>query len=166
MAPAGVQVSTNPDTFVRLYTPDAIGLLQDIKNEHLTYMVWKKAPVEINGKIKQKMKVVNVKTTKEDFLALMKEEIVKFKDHVERVKNQYNQFKQLKEILPSNHAMVQMDFAEDYKCQSQDEIQSAYWNATQVTLLCTTKKKTLCSIRALSLFPMSLPITLQLFSLS
>ena len=64
----------------------------------------------------------------------MKEEIVEFKDHVERVKNQYNQFKQLKEILPSNHAMVQMDFAEDYKCQSQDEIQSAYWNATQVTL--------------------------------
>ena len=129
-----VQVSTNPDTFVRLDTPDAIGLLQDIKNEYLTYMVWKKVPVEINGKTKEKMKIVNVKTTKEDFLALMKEVIVEFKDHVERVKNQYNQVKQLKEILPSNHAMVQMDFAEDYKCQSQDEIQSAYWNATQVTL--------------------------------
>ena len=27
-----------------------------------------------------------------------------------------------------------MDFAEDYKCQSQDEIQSAYWNTTQVTI--------------------------------
>ena len=120
--------------FVRLDTPDAIGLLQDIKNEHLTYMVWKKVPVEINGKTKEKMNIVNVKTTKEDLLALMKEEIVEFKDHVERVKNQYNQVKQLKEILPSNHAMVQMDFAEDYKCQSQDEIQSAYWNATQVTL--------------------------------
>ena len=51
---AGVQVSTNPDTFVRLDTPDAIGLLQDIKNEHLTYMVWKKVPVEINGKTKEK----------------------------------------------------------------------------------------------------------------
>ena len=131
---AGVQVSTNPDTFVRLDTPDAIGLLQDIKNEHLTYMVWKKVPVEINGKTKEKMKIINVKTTKEDFLALMKEEIVEFMDHVERVKNQYNQVKQLKEILPSNQAMVQMDFAEDYKCQSQDEIQSAHWNATQVTL--------------------------------
>ena len=131
---AGVQVSTDPDTFVCLDTPDAVGLLQDIKNEHLTYMVWKKVPVEINGKTKEKMKIVKVKKTKEDFLALMKEEIVEFKDHVERVKNQYNQVKQLKEILPSNHAMVQMDFAEDYKCQSQDEIQSAYWNATQVTL--------------------------------
>ena len=91
-------------------------------------------PVEINGKIKEKMKIVNVKTIKEDFLVLTKEEIVEFKDHVEGVKNQYNQVKQLKEILPSNQAMVQMDFAEDYKCQSQDEIQSAYWNATQVTL--------------------------------
>ena len=30
--------------------------------------------------------------------------------------------------------MVQMDFAEDYKCHSQNEMESAYWNATQVTL--------------------------------
>ena len=37
---AGVQVSTNPDTFVRLDTPDAIGLLENIMSEHLTYKVW------------------------------------------------------------------------------------------------------------------------------
>ena len=42
--------------------------------------------------------------------------------------------KRLKEILPNNNVLVQMDFAEDYKCQSQDEIQSAYWNTTQVTI--------------------------------
>ena len=27
-----------------------------------------------------------------------------------------------------------MDFAEDYRCRSQDEIQSAYWSPTQVTI--------------------------------
>ena len=27
-----------------------------------------------------------------------------------------------------------MDFAEDYRCRSQEEIQSAYWSQTQVTI--------------------------------
>lgn len=27
-----------------------------------------------------------------------------------------------------------MDFAEDYECQTQDEVQSAYWNATHVAI--------------------------------
>ena len=29
---------------------------------------------------------------------------------------------------------MQMDFAEDYRCQSQQEVQSAYWNPEQVTI--------------------------------
>ena len=29
---------------------------------------------------------------------------------------------------------MQIDFAEDYKCQTQDEVQSAYWNITHVTI--------------------------------
>ena len=29
---------------------------------------------------------------------------------------------------------MQLGFAEDYKCQTQDEVQSAYWNATHVTI--------------------------------
>ena len=27
-----------------------------------------------------------------------------------------------------------MDFAENYKCQTEDEVQSAYWNVTHVTI--------------------------------
>ena len=77
---------------------------------------------------------MNVSAAKEEFIKVVKEEIMEFKDHVERVKNQYNQVKRLKEILPNNNVLVQMDFAEDYKCQSQDEIQSSYWNTTQVTI--------------------------------
>lgn len=33
-----------------------------------------------------------------------------------------------------NEVVVQMDFAENFACQSADEIQSAYWNSTNVTL--------------------------------
>lgn len=36
--------------------------------------------------------------------------------------------------MPAGHIIVQMDFVENFTCQSLDEIQSAYWNATSITL--------------------------------
>ena len=33
---------------------------------------------------------------------------------------------------PDNHVYIHMDFAEDYRSWSQNEIQSAYWSPTQV----------------------------------
>ena len=30
--------------------------------------------------------------------------------------------------------VLQMDYAENYTCKSQDEVQSAHWNQAQVTL--------------------------------
>jgi hypothetical protein len=40
----------------------------------------------------------------------------------------------MKERLPLGHILAQMDFSENYACQNMEEIQSAYWNATAVTL--------------------------------
>lgn len=42
--------------------------------------------------------------------------------------------KQLKEKLPATHCIVHMDFAENFSCKSVQEIQSAYWNQTSVTV--------------------------------
>lgn len=39
---------------------------------------------------------------------------------------QYNQMKVLKENLPDEEAIMQMDFVENYTCQSLEEVQSAY----------------------------------------
>jgi len=47
---------------------------------------------------------------------------------------QYLQTWKLKETLPENKIIIHMDFAENYTCKSANEIQSAYWNTTQVTL--------------------------------
>ena len=41
---------------------------------------------------------------------------------------------EMKIVLPSTHLFVQMDFAEDYKCSTQNEVQLAYWNSTHVTI--------------------------------
>ena len=37
----------------------------------------------------------------------------------------------------SNVAVLQLDFAKNYCCIAQDEVQSAHWNQTQVTLFAT-----------------------------
>ena len=60
-------------------------------------------------------------------------EFNQIQQHVQRVKNQYWECMRLKTALPSIHIFIQMDFAEDYKCFTQDEVQSTYWNSTHVT---------------------------------
>ena len=64
----------------------------------------------------------------------MKDEFAAFVTHVERVVQQHNSVKQMQDHLPANHALIQMDFSENYNSQTMEEIQSAYWNASMVTL--------------------------------
>ena len=65
---------------------------------------------------------------------ILMKEIHSFRSHVNRVYTQFKQQKNLKENLPDNHVYIHMDFAEDYRCRSQNEIQSVYWSPTQVTI--------------------------------
>jgi hypothetical protein len=65
---------------------------------------------------------------------LMTHEFDNFLKHMERIAKQYTAISDLKNSFPIGHAVVQMDFAENFQCQTMDEIQSAYWNATSVTL--------------------------------
>ena len=64
----------------------------------------------------------------------MKIELIQFSGHVDRVRSQYREIKTLKENLPENEIIVQMDFVENYTCKYLAEIQSAYWNQTPVAL--------------------------------
>ncbi|KAL3854847.1 hypothetical protein ACJMK2_014086 [Sinanodonta woodiana] len=57
-----------------------------------------------------------------------------FTDHVNRVKEQYSQVRDLKANLPNDEMILQMDFAENFSCRSLNEIQTAYWNQSMVTL--------------------------------
>ena len=106
---------------------------------YVAYEEWKKVPIVIkskNGesKVCKRMKVVKEVKNKGDFQYYFINEAIKFREHAERVSSQYQAQRNLKESLPSNHVCIRMDFAEDYRCRSQDEIQSAYWSPTQVTI--------------------------------
>ena len=56
------------------------------------------------------------------------------KRRVKVVSTQYTQLRQLKENLPANRIIIQMEFAENFTCVSTDAVQSAYWNQATVTL--------------------------------
>jgi hypothetical protein len=58
--------------------------------------------------------------------------------HIKRLQSkQYELDKELASLQDSDIAVLQMDFAENYACIAQDEIQSAHWNQNQVTLFTT-----------------------------
>lgn len=80
------------------------------------------------------MKVVESRMSNNEFIEQTVKQTNEFADHVSRVHKQYGEMKRLKEELPQNHVIVQMDFEENYSCKSLNEMQSAYWNQTSVTL--------------------------------
>ena len=57
-----------------------------------------------------------------------------FESHVHRVNEQYKAIREMKDKLPKDSVLIQMDFSENYTCQTLEEIQSAYWNQSMITL--------------------------------
>lgn len=81
------------------------------------------------------MKIVKVKLQKDDFKLQMEQQYKEFLQHVSGVKTQYTAIRETKADLPPNVILVHMDFAENFTCSNADEVQSAYWNSTAVTIL-------------------------------
>jgi len=126
---AGLRISENPENLF-MHRDDLDQLLSNLP-EKVAFRVWQKVDIG-NGKLK--MQIVE----KEDERDKFKEDLIKqlqlFEQHVQRVREQYQQVRKLKENLPEDEVMVQMDFAENYSCRSLNEPQPAYWNLTMVTL--------------------------------
>ncbi|KAK6184250.1 hypothetical protein SNE40_006756 [Patella caerulea] len=130
----GLSTVTSPDSFVEIYKDDKDKMeemLQGIVDGIVKYQQWKRVKLP-NGK--ERMRIVETQLQKNEFTSKMKEEFDAFVTHVERVTQQYKSVKEMKDLLPDNHVLVQMDFSENYNCQPMEEIQSAYWNASMVTL--------------------------------
>ncbi|XP_078616892.1 uncharacterized protein LOC144885097 [Branchiostoma floridae x Branchiostoma japonicum] len=132
----GLVNSTNPDNFLRSFPEkeNVKALLEPFEDLPLSvkikYEEWQR--VEENGK--KRMKIVTSEIGINDFADMFIKESVVFREHTIRANEQYAQLKALKETLPPKHVIIQMDFAENYKVKTTDEIQSAYWNCEMVTL--------------------------------
>lgn len=131
-----ITACTNPDKFVEMYK-DSPTLLRELldkipaNNSNVKFQQWRRVKLN-NGKERQR--VVEVEMSRTDFIEMMITAFEEFAAHVKRVKDQYAAVKDMKDKLPDNQVLIQMDFSENYTCNTLEEIQSAYWNASMVTL--------------------------------
>ena len=126
----GLPLSQNPDHLLDK-KQSAIDEMLDTLPPAVPYKIWKRVSVMDKGKEYQKMKIVKESDDKTKFIQDFNKEL---EEHTFRVRHQYQQLRNLKNNLPDNEAIMQMDFAENFTCRSLEEIQSAYWNQTSVTL--------------------------------
>lgn len=129
----GVGLSQNPDKLVETEPANIIEMLA-VLPATVPYKTWKRVSITDKGKEFQKMKIVEQSANKEAFIEDFKKDLEDFRNHTQRVKKQYAELRNLKQNLPLNEAMIQMDFSENFTCRSLEEIQSAYWNQTSVTI--------------------------------
>ena len=121
----------NPDDFIAKNTNDEVQeKLQNIDKSNVTFIEWKRE--EDNGKLRWKQ--VQTVVTVENFTKMFMQDVTDFREHVNRVKNQYSQVRRLRENLNDGQVLVWMDFAENFTCAALDEVQSANWTSEQVTL--------------------------------
>lgn len=136
-------VNTNAETFIKDYSTDRHieTLLDELEGETqlVKYEEWNKMDVVITVR-KEDRKVKKWKLIqKEDeihlFRTVFTSEVSEFRKHSYRVFEQFNQMKNLREVLPIDHATIQIDFAENFTCQENAQIQSDYFgDKVQITL--------------------------------
>lgn len=129
-----VDTTINPEKMLERKDEIMKSVENDVKDDTIVVGQWKRVTVETKGQKKSVMKIVDEQMTKAEFVGHIKTQVAAFEEHSDRIKTQYKEMKCLKENLPENHCIVHMDFAENYSCKSVQEIQSAYWNQTSVTL--------------------------------
>ena len=86
-------------------------MLDGIQSPAIRYQEWRRKKMN-DGK--DRMKIVDVEKTKDELIEMMKEAHREFGTHIHNVKEQYKGVKQMKEKLPKDHVLVQMDFSENY----------------------------------------------------
>ena len=124
--------SLSPDEYARkLIDINQQELLSGVKDGEVSYQQWAKVEL-LDGK--KGTKIIEKESTKEAFSEKFLQMSADFSEHVDRVHCQYKYVRNLKENLPPDHVIVQMNFSENYNCVSAEEVQSAYWNSNNVTL--------------------------------
>lgn len=126
----GVKISENPENIL-VHENNLDDLFKCIESDTVLFKIWKK--VELENKQK-KMKVIEQEANITVFKDKVTQEVGEFSSHVQRLRAQFQQLKVNKETLKEHHMIVQMDFAENFSCRSLDEVQTAYWNQSSVTL--------------------------------
>lgn len=122
------------DCGVKLLDGRFANLLEDAGGQTVKWRKWCNKKYKHDGKEKSKKCIVTKTETVESFLAELKDETGSLAGHVFNASWQHDMYRKVTRDPPENTVIAVLDFAENYSCQSQDEVQSAHWAKDQVTL--------------------------------
>ncbi|MES9901055.1 MAG: hypothetical protein ABW168_00060 [Sedimenticola sp.] len=110
-------------------------LLQEHGNETVEFAKWEKAKTKSRqGKEVSKVFMVKHRVKLCDMIIEAMEDLSIMARHLFNAKWQQLQFSGLIKNIPTNWVVLNLDFAENYACISQMEIQTAHWFHQQVTI--------------------------------
>ena len=111
-------------------------LKQEHQQDLVTYNIWEKVDkvTEKTGKICLVTELVTKKSKLQDVIDGLTNALAKLSAHLFRAAWQQAQLKLCKEHMPPKSATIIIDYAENYSCLAQDEVQSAHWSKTQATI--------------------------------
>ncbi|CAH3184308.1 unnamed protein product, partial [Porites lobata] len=113
-------------------------LLQKIRSssgnldEHATWYQWEAKKGKSMKRVTKIQKVLKEGTV-DDLLEDLEVQLPSFLEHVFVKRQQARIFKEKIEHLTEEEAVVQVDFAENFSCKYQGEVQSAHWSQDLVT---------------------------------
>ena len=73
------------------------------------------------------MKLITKEKDVKRFACVFQNEATEFAKLVYRIRRQFKA-QELSSTLHQGHFYIHMDFADDYRCRAQQEVQTVYWN--------------------------------------
>ncbi|GFS09236.1 (S)-beta-bisabolene synthase [Elysia marginata] len=107
---------------------------RDNLKEEVALKQWAMKEVKKEGKILKKKGLVCTSTSGKDILNMLCKDLQTFPLHHLKAKWQYSQYLTKKKNLRDGELVAALDFVENFRCQSQDEAQSAHWNYQQLLI--------------------------------
>ena len=109
-------------------------IVEQNKGKQIKWNKWEQIAITKDGNTKKVISCVTKDTSLEEFLDEYVEDMQELPIHVFRATWQHKQMKVCIEGLANDEACLCMDYAENYQCKFQQEVQSAFFEQNQVTI--------------------------------
>uniref|UniRef100_A0A8C4WX24 Uncharacterized protein n=1 Tax=Eptatretus burgeri TaxID=7764 RepID=A0A8C4WX24_EPTBU len=119
---------------VQLLDDRFVNLVQASGDREVTWRKWQNKAYPHDWQSKTKKILVSKSGCVSDLVRELKAETEALAKHVFVANWQQNMYSKISSRLPRNSVTFVLDFAENYACTQQDEIQAAHWAIEQVTI--------------------------------
>ena len=110
------------------------GIVSPNKGKQITWNSWEHITIMKDDTPKKVMSCVTKTSTLEEFMEAYASDLEELPGHLFRADWQHQQMKLCIQGLQEDEACICMDYAENYQCRFQGEVQSAFFDQNQVTI--------------------------------